>query len=149
MRAMILRWNQNQNRLSRSATAAQQPWRIVAAGGRRRPCCGAAAAAAAAARPPPPFFSSTSSSSSSTRGLCSIATTASASAAGQQPAAAPAAVDDEPEAPHVPVLLQEVLQSFSGRPVKVYVDCTLGAGGHATNMLQQHPVSRYEWFDAV
>ncbi|GBF99789.1 16S rRNA (cytosine(1402)-N(4))-methyltransferase [Raphidocelis subcapitata] len=42
-------------------------------------------------------------------------------------------------APHVPVLLNEVLQQFSGRQVKVYVDCTLGAGGHAAHMLRQHP----------
>lgn len=40
---------------------------------------------------------------------------------------------------HVPVLVKEVLDFFNGRSVKVFVDVTLGAGGHAEALLQQHP----------
>ncbi|QDZ19182.1 ribosomal RNA small subunit methyltransferase H [Chloropicon primus] len=40
---------------------------------------------------------------------------------------------------HVPVLLREVLQSFEGKALRVFVDATLGAAGHAANILQQHP----------
>jgi len=43
------------------------------------------------------------------------------------------------EAPHVPVLLNEVLDAFKPLNVKVYVDGTLGAGGHASAMLSAHP----------
>lgn len=39
---------------------------------------------------------------------------------------------------HTPVLLQEVLLHFQPVNIKVYVDCTLGAGGHATAIAQQH-----------
>lgn len=41
--------------------------------------------------------------------------------------------------PHVSVLLQEVLHNLNYMPIKVYVDCTLGAGGHMEGMMQQHP----------
>lgn len=47
------------------------------------------------------------------------------------------------EAPHISVLLNEVLQYFSGRQVKVYVDCTLGAGGHAVSIARQHQEMRH------
>ncbi|KAI8464647.1 MAG: MraW methylase family-domain-containing protein [Monoraphidium minutum] len=69
----------------------------------------------------------------SRRTCCCAASAGSAAAVGasqQQP---------DQEAPHVSVLLDEVLQAFSGRQVKVYVDCTLGAGGHAVAMMRQHP----------
>jgi 16S rRNA (cytosine1402-N4)-methyltransferase len=39
----------------------------------------------------------------------------------------------------VPVLLEEVLGFFEGRQVGVYLDGTLGAGGHAAAMLRAHP----------
>lgn len=41
--------------------------------------------------------------------------------------------------PHVPVLLNEVLQFFNDRPLKIFVDCTLGAGGHSESLLKSHP----------
>ncbi len=41
--------------------------------------------------------------------------------------------------PHLPVLLQEVLDAFRGQHLSCYVDGTLGAGGHAEAMLQDHP----------
>ncbi|KAF6246279.1 MraW methylase family-domain-containing protein [Scenedesmus sp. NREL 46B-D3] len=54
----------------------------------------------------------------------------------------PAAADQEQQnLPHVSVLLQEVLHNLNHMPIKVYVDCTLGAGGHMEGMMQQHPVS--------
>uniref|UniRef100_A0A061QRS8 16S rRNA (Cytosine1402-N4)-methyltransferase n=1 Tax=Tetraselmis sp. GSL018 TaxID=582737 RepID=A0A061QRS8_9CHLO len=39
---------------------------------------------------------------------------------------------------HVPVLLKEVLEAFRNIQVKVYVDCTLGAGGHAHALAAEH-----------
>ncbi|KAL3700326.1 hypothetical protein R1sor_018348 [Riccia sorocarpa] len=43
------------------------------------------------------------------------------------------------EAPHVPVLLKEVVGYFEGQRLLNYVDCTLGAGGHACAVLSAHP----------
>ena len=43
------------------------------------------------------------------------------------------------DAPHVPVLLEEVLSFFAGRRLEMYVDGTLGAGGHASALLRAHP----------
>jgi len=43
------------------------------------------------------------------------------------------------QTPHIPVLLDEVLQSFSRVPEGYFVDCTLGYAGHSSEML-----SRYE-----
>lgn len=43
--------------------------------------------------------------------------------------------------PHVPVMLNEVLDAFKPLHVCVYVDATLGAGGHASAMMAAHPVS--------
>ncbi|MBP9841728.1 MAG: 16S rRNA (cytosine(1402)-N(4))-methyltransferase RsmH [Simkaniaceae bacterium] len=40
---------------------------------------------------------------------------------------------------HIPVLIEEVLNSFSGCQLKVFYDGTLGAGGHANAILTQHP----------
>ncbi len=45
---------------------------------------------------------------------------------------------------HVPVLAREVLEVFAGRPIRVFFDGTLGAGGHARAILQEHPeIVRY------
>lgn len=44
--------------------------------------------------------------------------------------------------PHIPVLLNEVIEAFHDQPLEVFVDCTLGAGGHAEAILQAHPELR-------
>lgn len=42
-------------------------------------------------------------------------------------------------APHVPVLIEEIMGFFQDINVRVYVDGTLGAGGHASRVVAQHP----------
>ena len=42
-------------------------------------------------------------------------------------------------APHVPVLMREVLGAFEGRSLRRFFDGTLGGGGHATALLRAHP----------
>ena len=47
-------------------------------------------------------------------------------------------------APHVSVLLREVVQAFEGVELKVFFDGTLGVGGHARAILATHPeIERY------
>jgi len=40
---------------------------------------------------------------------------------------------------HLPVLLQETLTHFQDRSLKVFFEGTLGAGGHAEAILENHP----------
>ena len=40
--------------------------------------------------------------------------------------------------PHIPVLLDEVLNSFSDMPLGYFVDCTLGYAGHSEAILEAH-----------
>lgn len=40
--------------------------------------------------------------------------------------------------PHIPVLLNEVLQAFEGLELNVFFEGTVGAGGHAEAILQAH-----------
>ena len=47
---------------------------------------------------------------------------------------------DNDGAPHIPVLMREVLELFSPVKIRVYVDGTLGAGGHASAVMRAHPV---------
>lgn len=45
---------------------------------------------------------------------------------------------------HIPVLLDEVLSAFEGMKIGVFFDGTLGAGGHASAILEAHPeIDRY------
>ena len=41
--------------------------------------------------------------------------------------------------PHIPVLLQDILQIFSGIQTGIIIDCTLGFGGHTKALLEQNP----------
>lgn len=41
--------------------------------------------------------------------------------------------------PHLSVLKNECLEAFQDRQLTTFVDCTLGAGGHAEAFLQNHP----------
>lgn len=51
------------------------------------------------------------------------------------------------EAPHHPVLVEEVLQYVHWREGGTYIDATLGAGGHAEALLQLDPRARVFGFD--
>ena len=42
------------------------------------------------------------------------------------------------QTPHIPVLLNEVLESFSAVPEGYFVDCTLGYAGHSSEMLKAY-----------
>ena len=41
--------------------------------------------------------------------------------------------------PHIPVLVQEILEFFNGSKVHYFVDGTTGAAGHAKKILEKHP----------
>jgi 16S rRNA (cytosine1402-N4)-methyltransferase len=45
--------------------------------------------------------------------------------------------------PHDPVLLAETIQAFASLSLHIVVDGTLGAGGHAQALLEQHPEIQY------
>lgn len=52
------------------------------------------------------------------------------------------------EFPHVSVLLDECMQAFDGRQLRIFIDGTLGAGGHASQVLQLHPeIENFLGFD--
>jgi 16S rRNA (cytosine1402-N4)-methyltransferase len=56
--------------------------------------------------------------------------------------------DDSPTA-HVPVMVTEVMEALQPRPGGIYVDCTLGAGGHARAILERiQPGGRLLGIDA-
>ncbi len=42
------------------------------------------------------------------------------------------------ETPHIPVLLEEVLESFKEVPEGYFVDCTLGYAGHSSEILERY-----------
>ena len=46
---------------------------------------------------------------------------------------------DRKETIHVPVMVSEVLDGLSLRPGGVYVDATLGLGGHTEAILSKYP----------
>ncbi|MBM3198700.1 MAG: 16S rRNA (cytosine(1402)-N(4))-methyltransferase RsmH [Chlamydiae bacterium] len=45
----------------------------------------------------------------------------------------------QPSLPHISVMEEEMTQFFSTKPISVFVDATLGAGGHAKRILETHP----------
>jgi len=47
-------------------------------------------------------------------------------------------------APHIPIMVEEVLKSLEGAHLEVFFEGTLGAGGHARAILEAHPeIKRY------
>jgi 16S rRNA (cytosine1402-N4)-methyltransferase len=40
---------------------------------------------------------------------------------------------------HTSVLLDEILQIFKNKPLRLFIDATLGAGGHSEAILNEHP----------
>ena len=47
-------------------------------------------------------------------------------------------------APHIPIMVGEVLSFLKDAEIKVFFDGTLGAGGHARAILEAHPeIERY------
>jgi 16S rRNA (cytosine1402-N4)-methyltransferase len=47
-------------------------------------------------------------------------------------------------APHIPIMVEEVLKCLQGADLDVFFDGTLGAGGHARVILEAHPeIKRY------
>ncbi len=49
--------------------------------------------------------------------------------------------------PHIPVLLDEVLQSFTQVGEGYFVDCTLGYAGHSSEILKKHPKLKHIGID--
>jgi 16S rRNA (cytosine1402-N4)-methyltransferase len=49
---------------------------------------------------------------------------------------------DEDGAPHVPVLMRQVLECFEHVHLHRFVDGTMGAGGHASSIVKNHPEMR-------
>lgn len=41
--------------------------------------------------------------------------------------------------PHVPIMVQEVLQGFAGTSLRIFYEGTVGAAGHAKAILEAHP----------
>ncbi|WP_324670238.1 16S rRNA (cytosine(1402)-N(4))-methyltransferase RsmH [Geochorda subterranea] len=53
----------------------------------------------------------------------------------------------EHEAPHRPVMVRQVVELLGPRPGGVYVDATVGAGGHARALLEREPSVRIVGLD--
>ncbi len=51
------------------------------------------------------------------------------------------------QSPHIPVLLEEVLESFKDCDEGYFVDCTLGYAGHSYAVLEAHPRLRHIGID--
>ena len=51
------------------------------------------------------------------------------------------------ESPHIPVLLEEVLESFKDVPEGYFVDCTLGYAGHSSEVLARYGHLRHIGID--
>lgn len=50
--------------------------------------------------------------------------------------------------PHQPVLVNQILEAFAETSLKIFVDGTLGAGGHAEYILKAHPeITHFIGFD--
>jgi 16S rRNA (cytosine1402-N4)-methyltransferase len=48
---------------------------------------------------------------------------------------------------HIPVLLNEAIESLNIKPDGIYVDCTLGGGGHSSEILKRLTTGKLISFD--
>ena len=48
---------------------------------------------------------------------------------------------------HIPVLLEETINGLNINPNKIYVDCTLGRGGHSSEILKRLDKGHLYCFD--
>ena len=48
---------------------------------------------------------------------------------------------------HIPVLLNEAIESLNINPTGIYVDCTLGGGGHSSEILKRLTTGKLISFD--
>lgn len=48
---------------------------------------------------------------------------------------------------HIPVMLNECIESLNIKPTGIYVDCTLGGGGHSSEILKKLTTGRLIGFD--
>ena len=48
---------------------------------------------------------------------------------------------------HISVMPEEVIENFNLRPGKIYVDCTLGGGGHSSLILKRLTTGHLYAFD--
>ncbi|KAG2439914.1 hypothetical protein HYH02_010543 [Chlamydomonas schloesseri] len=110
------------------------------------PCSSGPSPRRAASSPSPAASTSASASIPSSPSSAPAASSPTAAAAAAAAAAASASPPAEEAAaypyPHVPVMLREVLDAFAPLAVSSYLDCTLGAGGHASEMVAAHPELR-------
>jgi len=58
---------------------------------------------------------------------------------GMKATMSPDSSSDKRQSPHIPVLLPQVLESFSALESGVLIDCTLGYAGHSSALLEAHP----------
>ena len=54
---------------------------------------------------------------------------------------------EQASSPHIPVLLPQVLESFTGVREGTLIDCTLGYAGHSAALLEAHPGLRFVGID--
>lgn len=55
--------------------------------------------------------------------------------------------DRQTARPHEPVMLEEIAKYFDIGPMDTFLDCTLGAGGHAKALLDRFRIGRYYGMD--
>ena len=54
---------------------------------------------------------------------------------------------DNSQRPHEPVMTEEILSHFREQLIGTFLDCTLGAGGHASSLLSSCDIERYIGLD--
>lgn len=98
-----------------------------------------AAAVAAAAR--------TTGAATLTTAAAASTTAAAADLHGRDGAGAGPLSSSPPNPPHTPVLVDEIVAHFTGRPLPTFLDGTVGAGGHAAALLSAASIGHYVAID--